>query len=704
MQPQQPHHHRPRRASTLPELVLRGCVYVSFGVILAFSSLLATMWRAFWHAWCGDQRSSRSLAHSSRHQQGQQQHEDSSVNPATIKPKVTNAAKLSLFDLCVDRVSRAAVDVRGRESSESVIVDLHSDLAMAVFEDLKNGATLDEQTFRSFKSCSLDEINLRHYRSYCGGTLNDSWVFQTFNHFDKFSIAKSVRVLDISSSGISNFGFNTICSSCEKLEVLIAEKCCFIDDGAFLQLHRLGDLLLVLNLRDCHQVGGGQFLSKGLMSMVRLKYLDLSFCRGVNGNDLWAISQIVSLECVHLDGCTLILGAMLESFWRLGKLSSCSLKLCENAAPGVVKWLPDHLTSICFSIGDSCRLNISQLVGRFPVLHKLWISRNFNRTFSDSPRWDFSALAHLESLTLEDVNVEQILCHASGRMRELFVTPYRSGNVLESSSFIGLTNLTHLSLRGFSLRSNLVQFICNLLCLEHLDLEDCDFIDADTDFSNLKNLKHLVSLNVNYCDVEEFISQFAECKGLENLKIDTNLGHHPFVSLGKLTNLRELFSFGARVRDQAVTALQTMLFLTKLELCGGYLTDEFLEGLTEFKHLTWLNVSMNPGITDSGIQHLKALRKLVYLNVSSSSVSPMCLPTLDEFPALKHVLVYRIKSFQESSLPSSTRKYRIYCDKVSVQMDDGYFVGPCCAQAGSVKQSELAKLKESLTWESQEGA
>jgi hypothetical protein len=130
--------------------------------------------------------------------------------------------------------------------------------------------------------------------------------------------------------------------------------------------------------------------------------------------------------------------------------------------------------------------------------------------------------------------------------------------------------------------------------------------------------------------VEDIVIHISSCESLETLKIDAEFSTQTFLKLSKLQNLRELLSFGSRVKDRAVECLRPMMRLEKLELCGGYLTNRFLEDLKDdFQSLTWLNLSMNSGLSDSGLSYLTQLKSLRYLNISGCSVTPSGVKILE---------------------------------------------------------------------------
>jgi hypothetical protein len=313
--------------------MIKVCLLAFFTLLITVSAFITTIYRAVTHAF-----SPRRISPPSVNSQRLNVSDDRDSVKLSIKPKIANPAKVSLFQLCVDKVSTSMAE-RGGDEDEEEKVQLNSDLAVEVFHNLKQSATLEFGSFQAFKQCSIEELDLRFYRSFRNEVLSDSWIFRSFNPFDNHSIANSLTELDVSASSISNFGFQTICSSCKRLEVLVAENCAFIDDAGFKDLCKLGTSLRALRLRGCNQVGGPS-LNESLAEMLLLQELDLSFCRGVVNQTVFAISFLYGLENLKLDGCTGISGMVLGCCEVLSSLRICSLEFCSQISWESISHLP----------------------------------------------------------------------------------------------------------------------------------------------------------------------------------------------------------------------------------------------------------------------------------------------------------------------------------------------------------------------------
>jgi hypothetical protein len=73
-------------------------------------------------------------------------------------------------------------------------------------------------------------------------------------------------------------------------------------------------------------------------------------------------------------------------------------------------------------------------------------------------------------------------------------------------------------------------------------------------------------------------------------------------------------------------------------------------------------------------------------------------------PMLRDVLVYRNDNFIPSNAVESSFRFKVHKDGDSVQLDDGFFIGPSCAQMSfEVLQTKLSGFKQISVGATQEG-
>jgi hypothetical protein len=106
---------------------------------------------------------------------------------------------------------------------------------------------------------------------------------------------------------------------------------------------------------------------------------------------------------------------------------------------------------------------------------------------------------------------------------------------------------------------------------------------SDADLKELKEFKHLTTLNLYECGnvTDDGVKELKELKQLTSL----SLGH-------------------TKVTDAGLTELKELKQLTTLDLSHTQVTDAGLKELTELKQLTTLHLR-NTKVTDGGVKELK---------------------------------------------------------------------------------------------------
>lgn len=167
-------------------------------------------------------------------------------------------------------------------------------------------------------------------------------------------------------------------------------------------------------------------------------------------------------------------------------------------------------------------------------------------------------------------------------------------------------NLTDIALKALEDCKNLTQ----------LDLTDCKFTGSGLDY--LKNLQHLTSLSLDWCDNLSDIG-FSHLGKLSSLKY-LSLRECQNLSYKKLNCLTELSLTHLEMSNCELKDTGSIKFksdtLTKLEIDGCDITDATLEHLKNCPNLDYLDLSYIDTITDIGLAHLAELKHLTYLDIT----------------------------------------------------------------------------------------
>lgn len=142
---------------------------------------------------------------------------------------------------------------------------------------------------------------------------------------------------------------------------------------------------------------------------------------------------------------------------------------------------------------------------------------------------------------------------------------------------------------------------------------------TDADLDDLAQLKNLTSLNLRGALVggnavgteDKALTKFAGLKGLGALHLS-----------------------GPQITEAGVKQLAGLKNLSALTLSGTGVKDAWLKDLSGLTNLTFLNVSFSREVTDEGLAHLRALKKLEILSLAYSSVSDEGLKQLAELKGL----------------------------------------------------------------------
>lgn len=179
-----------------------------------------------------------------------------------------------------------------------------------------------------------------------------------------------------------------------------------------------------------------------------------------------------------------------------------------------------------------------------------------------------------------------------------------------------LQKLEHLGLYGTKLSNNaadkLIRFPrLNSLSLSKVEIGDLHFLPK------MKSLEHL-----GFSDgplTNRQIASIAECRSLRSLALgNAECSDKGLLALTGLTDLESLDLRGTNVTDDGIKHLARLKKLKRIELPSG-VSDEALKTLRQLEDLESIElVFPGKGITESGLQSLKALPRLREIRVYST--------------------------------------------------------------------------------------
>lgn len=216
---------------------------------------------------------------------------------------------------------------------------------------------------------------------------------------------------------------------------------------------------------------------------------------------------------------------------------------------------------------------------------------------------------------------------------------------LENISFVGSRcfdtdvaaieskSLKWIDLSNTQITDGALTSLSKMKTLTHLYLSDTGITDNGVRaLSHLSGLKELSLMQTNISDSSiTFLTGLSE---LEYLDLRGNaLTDQSLLLLKPLSKLRSLHLNGERLdntgrsldlvqlSNKGLASLATMHKLEQLELSNCGLSDDSLKYLGGLPSLNSLVLSRNHAITDAGLQHLKSLKNLRQLFISSPQIT-----------------------------------------------------------------------------------
>ncbi|TXG61909.1 hypothetical protein EZV62_013272 [Acer yangbiense] len=410
------------------------------------------------------------------------------------------------------------------------------------------------------------------------------------------------------------------------------------------------------------RISGEWYLNASLFSpFQQLHTLDLSYsgiagCVENEGFD--KLSTLSNLEALYISENSFN-NSILSSLSTLSSLKNLSLSynklkgivdlqeardhiLFINLSSFFLENVENDISSLIFKIIEIVyEITYSHVTGwRLSNLEYLGLSGNiFNNNILSS----ISALSSLKTLYLRDVGLE--------------------GSVdLPDNGIVGLKNLQFLSLRNVSIHdgSTLLQSLGSLPYLKRLDLRFNNFsgnIMSTRDFSNLKNLKHLImdgtNLNISVlqniglltsleflslqsCNLEDTLPDqgyisggLCELKHLQHLDLSYNdiRGSLPWC-FGNLTSIQELYLSSNQFSGN-ISPLRALTSIQQLHLYSNQFSGNIspLTALTSIQRLSlWDNhfqipISLEPFFNHSKLKTFYGENNQIYADTAESHFS-----------------------------------------------------------------------------------
>lgn len=161
--------------------------------------------------------------------------------------------------------------------------------------------------------------------------------------------------------------------------------------------------------------------------------------------------------------------------------------------------------------------------------------------------------------------------------------------------------------------------------ITNLDVRGCQLSDAAADvigkFTSLRALR-FSGKNGRTTLADDGLRKLAGCSSLKVLALDDLwIGTDGLEVLTSLKNLEELYLAGTLTDDDTCKLIAACSGLRKLRLARTQVSDAALETLTACSQLEDLDLSENSLISDAGMTHLGAMKKLKKLNLWRVQVS-----------------------------------------------------------------------------------
>ena len=269
---------------------------------------------------------------------------------------------------------------------------------------------------------------------------------------------RTVTNLDVSDSAVVDIDWlKTLgaATECPAITSLTAARCSGVDDkGVEVLARRKGPALRALHVPGCKSVSddGIEFVAKHCTA---LRSIDLSGCPRVRDRSVFAISALIGLQDIALDGCAEVSDdALRQLFTSVTQLKSLSIKGCTNATEEGLRFMHEMPVPWGFRKHRNCALLHTLRLGRnhhisdeflmvlavvCPHLRVLEISE-CPLVGGDQAMGKIGGLLELEEVTLET------LARVSDQgIREFFCDLPR--RALKRLSLAGCTKVTDVSLK-----------------------------------------------------------------------------------------------------------------------------------------------------------------------------------------------------------------------------------------------------------------
>ncbi len=356
--------------------------------------------------------------------------------------------------------------------------------------------------------------------------------------------------------------------------------------------------LETLDISGCIAITGNG-LSPVLMSMERLKYLNLWNCMSLDSSSLSSFSQrgyVEGLVELSLRGCHGIDDGVFSHIAHLENLQRLDLRSCELITGNTIGllWSDTKKLNRLHSLNMKCCFGLTDLRG----IARLQSLQNLN--LGECWQLTSSALQHLSPL-------ENILRLDLSGCRNIINPLYSGIPGLSSMSRMTTLYLSNCERLGAHSLASLV----SLHSLQVLDISGCSHIPP-SDVKYLWGLKKLKRVNASHCSWSgcSALRYVAPIESIEELILSacSNLVGTSLVPLRKLKNLKQLVFDGCSsipLFDRGLCAIASSLtLLTHLSMQNCItIGDNGLSSLGQLKNLQTANFSDCYGITGEGFRY-----------------------------------------------------------------------------------------------------
>jgi len=515
----------------------------------------------------------------------------------------------SLVEACASRIARdLGAFARGG------VQGLPDDMITVVFEHAVVAGTVDTARLPLFRSPhGLPELRLRNYPG-----VTDDWVGQLVGpstvHVDLAgcpgvtdagleALDRSPRLLTLDLSGcpgVTGAGVARLAQRATRLRSVALRGCPGVTGDAVEALGRHAGGLRELDLSRCRGLLGSTRALAGLAALTELEGLSLGWAGGggqaVGSSDMPELSVLAGLTRLDLSG-SLIDAGDLEALSGADALECLALDGCRQLDQG---WgaRPEGTGGL-------------EALARLPRLRALSLrgSRVDPRDVAEA----VSKCAGLASLCLAGVPLTVGASLALGAVGSLTDLDLENTGLTDRgcTALAVLKGLRRLNLSDNRVSANGAAALASLRGLEDLDLGHTDV--SDLGCQHLSGLTGLTRLCLDCPDVtDEGVRCLRDLRGLSDLDL-----------------------FGCRVHDTTLALLCGRLAgLTRLEACGGSLTDAVAFSLPKLRRLRVLSLAQNFRLTGRVCSALAEVPTLHRVNLANTGVDDAGLRALAGLPEL----------------------------------------------------------------------